>query len=326
MTIKSSGFNAHFDNKKRSEKSVVHSNKEIDNSKANNNYSFGGAWEDIKRSWAKRVEQVDKLMPPKRIRKDRVTAVMMEFTCPEAIEQAGKSRDFFAKAHNVLKEQFGKENVHGMCVHGDEQHEYVDKVTKIKKMSLKHAHALITPYTSSKGVNGKQFQTRASMTALNNAMNEMCVKEFGIEYLTNGIARKQKVEELKKESEISKLELELKHEELKSNINTLEQENKKVYRKGEDLVIINERTKNEIRVNRAILKKMVEYAEKNTLVDEYYEVLKNMPAFDESGRRLGMSVLEKAKEELAKQYETYDQEYDDYDEDYDYDYDEDYEW
>lgn len=194
--ITSYGFKAHFDLSTRTNKDVMHSNTHINTEKTIMNWCTSN-WQKAVESLQSRTKEVDEKIPPKRIKKDRVVGVMLEFPCPAEIEKNGKSDDFFFKAEKLIKEQFGEENVHGMYVHKDEQHTYTDKDGSIR-MSLQHAHILISPYTDEKGINGKAFVTRTNMIDLNKKMDEMVLREYGIGFNTHGEAQKKSVEELKR--------------------------------------------------------------------------------------------------------------------------------
>ena len=193
-----------------------HSNADIDKTKSIQNYTVGcNDWNDAVRDWKNRVQKVDAEHPPARVRSDRITACMVEFPCPWDIVNQGHEQDFFYAMYNLMREQFGPENVHGICVHRDEVHDYIDKDGQTHT-SMIHAHALVTPYarwTDKKGVehegiNGKNFETRTMLHTFNKAVNDMCVETFGMEYNTHGLAQCKKTEELKRESAAAKLERE----------------------------------------------------------------------------------------------------------------------
>ena len=107
---------------------------------------------------------------------------------------------------------FGEKNVHGGFVHKDELHEYRDKDGSLK-MSMEHMHLLVSCYAEwqqkdrktgemveRKGINGKNFETRPRLNKLNDMMQEMCQREFGVSFNTGEKPQKKSVERLKNES------------------------------------------------------------------------------------------------------------------------------
>lgn len=201
---KAGAMYTHMDSRARA--SHNHSNQDIDTSKTRLNYSIGSAsWGDAMKRLKERTAEVDAVKPPLRVKKDRVTGCVLEFACPQAIKDMGRSDEFFARMHSLFQQEFGEKNVHGTFVHKDEIHEYTDSVTKDKRSSLEHAHTLVSVYTEEKGINGKAFESRESLKKLNKAVNEMCVQIFGIEYNTHETPRHQKVEDMKLESRLASM-------------------------------------------------------------------------------------------------------------------------
>ena len=185
-----------------------HANKDIDTSRTHENYFIGcNDWNDMYKHWHERNEEVDRLHPPDRLTKDRTTGLMVEFPCMWEIVEAGQERDFFEKAFEYLKEKFGAENVHGMTIHKDEVHDYIDH--GVEKTSMIHAHALVTPYahwtkkdgTAREGLNGKNCLNRQFLRDLQEDFNVMHLREYGIEYNTHGLQQHKTVEQLKFEGE-----------------------------------------------------------------------------------------------------------------------------
>lgn len=199
-TQKAGAMKRHLGQKER--ENGNHSNQDINISLSKQNYSIGCSdyLEALERMKA-RTKEVDAVQPPKRIRKDRVTCCFIELPCPDRITQVGFSDLFFKKAFKVMQDFFGTENVHGGFVHKDERHEYIDKDGK-RKMSLEHMHTLISAYTKEKGINGKAFETKGHLRAFNKALDDMCIREFGISLNTGETPEKKSVERLKQETEL----------------------------------------------------------------------------------------------------------------------------
>lgn len=190
-----------------------HSNEHIDKKLSHLNYCIGcDDFSDAFNAMKKRVAEVDKMYPPDRKRADRKTACFLEIPCPNELRLQGKSDDFFAKSFEVMQNFFGEKNVHGGFVHKDELHEYRDKDGSLK-MSMEHMHLLVSAYAEwqqkdkktgeiveRKGINGKNFETRPRLNKLNDMMQEMCQREFGVSFNTGEKPQKKSVERLKTES------------------------------------------------------------------------------------------------------------------------------
>ena len=66
----------HIDPEER--RSHGHDNKDIDVTKTDQNYSFGcSSWDECTEALRKRNDEVDRMIPPQRLRSDRVIAVNM---------------------------------------------------------------------------------------------------------------------------------------------------------------------------------------------------------------------------------------------------------
>lgn len=201
-------------NGKQERLKINHSNMEIDKSKSNLNIYIGA--DDYKPMVEKvkaRIKEVDALYPPMRVRKDRITCIMLETPVPKIIEQQGKAEQFLRDAHKVIENFFGKENVGGSVCHFDEVHTYNNSKDGKKIESLIHAHTICCAYAEwteknkksneiikRKGINGKHCETRQRLNALNKAMNDMCLNNYGIPYNTGEKPQKKSVERLKEES------------------------------------------------------------------------------------------------------------------------------
>lgn len=190
-----------------------HSNPNIDKNKSNLNYYIGcDDYVDAYQAMCRRVEEVDKIYPPKRERKDRKICVSLEAKCPQSIFDEGRHEEFFEKTYQLFQNFFGAENVHGSCVHLDEMHPYIED--GVKKMSLAHSTTLVSAYTEwtekesgekRKGISASKLESRARLTALNRAMCDMVRREFGVEYNTGEKAKHKTVEQLKAQSELEEM-------------------------------------------------------------------------------------------------------------------------
>ena len=215
----------HLDDYQR--RTHTHSNRHIDVKQSYKNFFLGESnYDECLARLDERVRQVDKEHPPKRRVKDRKVACLLEATCPQSVASRGRADEFFHAFYNLLKSFFGERDVIGAVVHKDEVHEYIDK-DGTRRQSLEHIHAIVTCYAEwtdakgieRKGINGKHFETKEMLTRFNEAVDEMCVKTFGVEYNSHGLVEGMSVEELKRRSS-AKEEL-AKHAELVEEHNTL---------------------------------------------------------------------------------------------------------
>ena len=203
------GMKVHYDDKLRTERN--HNNKDIQQELSKHNYWIGcRSFEDVCNRVAARTAEADLLHPPKTVRKDRVTVISGTIPCPKEIKDAGREDEFMEKAYEILIKQYGSENVHGMQVHKDEVHKYIDFQGggEEERESLIHGHFWISPYAKwtekgekREGINGKNFLKKTTYNELNNEVDRMCRSIFDVAYMTGGIAGKKSVEQLKRENE-----------------------------------------------------------------------------------------------------------------------------
>lgn len=220
------GLKVHFDQDKRLE--CNHENPHIDKNKTHlNSFHDTPGYSDMLRRQRERVANVDELHPPERIRKDRITAVMMEIPVPESISNKGLTEKFLQDIYAMVGEMIGKENMCGMTIHRDEIHDYIDHGGKVRT-SLEHGHAMVVPYArwtaketvhdadgkpcrddqgkilkqdvAREGVNAKHFLTRNFLKKLQDKTQEMVLERYGISYQTSQEPMHMTVEELKQES------------------------------------------------------------------------------------------------------------------------------
>lgn len=205
------GMRVHFDAEKRVQGN--HANKDIDKSKSHLNLYIGAPdYKEMLDIIKKRVKNVDEEFPPERLRKDRKTMTILETPVPQAVADAGKAAEFLRDCHEEFIKYFGAENVGGTVCHFDEVHPYTDKDGK-ERMSLIHGHTLVANYVEwseknketgeieeRKGINGKNFETRKRLKALNKAIHEMCLERYGVSFNTGLTAEKKQIEVLKHES------------------------------------------------------------------------------------------------------------------------------
>lgn len=215
---------------------VEYNNKEINKELSHLNYTLGDnvveartAKEEVERL-KKRVSELDKIIPPQRVRKDRVTTVSFSIPAPEGLREEDE-KQFFAIAYSEITKMCGGiENVSRAYIHKDEIHEYYDSRNKQFVTSRPHMHLQGIAWTDEKGVNGKYFSRREQMTAINNKIDERCKIELGISFLKGDLSQHDRnwraVEDLKIKSakalkeEISRLETQAREQDKQAEILT----------------------------------------------------------------------------------------------------------
>lgn len=130
------------------------------------------------------VRDIDKKMPPRRLRADRVNLISYTIAAPETLKREDEDK-FFAIAHDeIAKACGGHQHVTAAFIHRDEIHDYVDPVTRELRTSKAHMHMCGVPFVHNIGINGKKFETRERMRRLNRAIDTRCKKELSIQFLT----------------------------------------------------------------------------------------------------------------------------------------------
>lgn len=192
------------------------------------------------------VAEIDKKMPPRRLRVDRVDIISYTVAAPDALKREDEDK-FFAIVHDeIAKCSGGHQHVTAAFIHRDEIHDYIDPVTKEAKISRPHMHMCGVPFVCNIGINGKKFETRERMRRLNRAIDTRCKRELQVQFLTGEVlqAKNRSVEDMKlvtktaqniektrQELEIMRCELSQLNEQaklLKDEINSLEDEKNKL--------------------------------------------------------------------------------------------------
>ena len=185
-----------------------HSNENINPELSPGNFYVGcNSYAEAVDNAEKRLKEVDAVLPPKRLKKDRVEALMVNIPCPEEVTEQGRTKEFFNKVNDCMKEYFGEKNWHGMEIHVDEVHQYYDPKLHKECTSLVHAHGVATPLVEGKGVNCKAFMTKANLARATKVVDDMCLREFGVSFRTYRDPQHKSVEELKSETNIARNEL-----------------------------------------------------------------------------------------------------------------------
>lgn len=207
------GLEVHFENSIRMR--AKHSNTEIDPALSPDNYYIGcESWRECADRMQDFIAEIDEKQPPQRIRPDRKTWISIYVPCPKAITDAGRADDFFQKSYDLI-DRILPGGLFGGQVHKDEIHSYKDHYDKESKEwveveSLEHEHLFAPAFTPEKGINCKSLCTRELYQRVQDEMQEMVQKEFGISYQTGAydeaIAQRKEKAKFKKTVEELKLE------------------------------------------------------------------------------------------------------------------------
>lgn len=183
-----------------------HSNKQLDTSKTHLNY---GMYENYAEACKRYDDRIAELAPKSSKRKDQVTGLGLVFPVPATLPEE-QHMDWFARCAGIICDTFGDENVMGFHVHRDEEHEYLHHETGELTTSRVHAHATVVPEYEGR-LCAKQVETRANIRKLNNAIEDMSQREFGVHFLEgkgNGKGKQTvRAEDLKRKSAVKLNEL-----------------------------------------------------------------------------------------------------------------------
>lgn len=144
------------------------------------------------------IAKIDKMRPPKRIKRDRKTVVELCVPAP----REGTSQEDALRFFQAVYDELGATGHHvcGGAVHGDEVHDYIDPNDKRIHRSRLHMHVLLVPETD-RGVNMKSWLTKSRFRELNALCDRVCERELGHPY-QDGSGRRSRgtVEALKEKS------------------------------------------------------------------------------------------------------------------------------
>lgn len=144
------------------------------------------------------IAKIDKIQPPKRIKRDRKTVAEL---CVPAPREGTSQEDALRFFQSVYDELWASGyHVCGGAVHGDEVHDYIDPYDRQLHRSRLHMHVLLVPETD-RGVNMKSWLTKSRFRELNALCDRVCMQELGHPY-QDGSGRRSRgtVEALKEKS------------------------------------------------------------------------------------------------------------------------------
>lgn len=186
-------------NKKDTREKGEHSNKHIDKTKTHLNTSkYGLSYAEACQKYDLRIYELDQL-PNQNKRKDRITLQVIEVPVPKDLPRE-HHQAFFDNVCDILIDFYGEKNLIDADYHFDEEHEYLNPETNEIEISRNHGHYEFIPEHDGK-LNGKWFSSKANMIKLNNKVQKMCQKEFGVKFMDGSKKKgKKSTEQLKNES------------------------------------------------------------------------------------------------------------------------------
>ena len=174
-----------------------YANPDIDQDKAGHVWVIGTA-NECQKSIRETIAKIDKKRPPKRVKRDRKTVAELCVPAPREGTSQEDAMRFFAAVYDEL--DAAGYHVCGGAVHGDEVHDYIDPDDKQLHRSRLHMHVLLVPETE-RGLNMKNWLTRARFRELNALCDRVCMRELGHRYQDGSKAKSRgKVEALKEKS------------------------------------------------------------------------------------------------------------------------------
>lgn len=173
-----------------------HSNEEIDKTKTKKNINiYNLSYKDTMQKLRDRIKKLDETTNTNK-RKDRVECFSLVIPATENMTET-EAKNFLQDCNELLKKEFGSENLVNSYIHFDEIHEYIDDF-KVKK-SRPHMHIFVVPEIG--GIlNGKKFSSKAEMKRVNKMIDELCRTKYHEAFLTGEKAKKKTVEQLKNQT------------------------------------------------------------------------------------------------------------------------------
>lgn len=139
------------------------------------------------------------------LKKDAVTCIGLETAAPANLPLS-QCAEWAKRVHELECEMFGAENVIDTDGHFDEIHLYKDPVKNAYVWSRFHIHSGVLPRRADGSFCSRSIATRENIIKLNDMIEEMTQREFGVQYNTGEEPRRKTVEALKAESAAAELE------------------------------------------------------------------------------------------------------------------------
>lgn len=208
----------HCDEEKRLE--ANHSNIDINKSATPNNMQGNLDYNAACRKYDDRIAFLDS-KPGANKRKDRVTCFGLNVPAPKDLKPEDE-KAFFMEVLEIIKNQYGEDNIIQYYVHQDEKHEYINAETGEQCMSRTHMQCYVVPEHNGK-LNGKWFSNKSNMIKLNNAIHRMAQEQFGVMFMDGSKKKSRKtVEQLKSESTYLEAQKELDIQKMEIDAQTAE--------------------------------------------------------------------------------------------------------
>lgn len=184
-----------------------HSNIDINKSATPNNLQGSLDYDAACKRYDERIAFLDS-KPGANRRKDRVTCFGLNVPAPKDLKPEDE-KAFFMDALEIIKNQYGEDNIIQYYMHQDEKHKYINAETGEQCMSRSHMQCYVVPEHKGK-LNGKWFSNKSNMIKLNNAIHKMAQEQFGVMFMDGSKKKSRKtVEQLKSESTYLKVQKEL---------------------------------------------------------------------------------------------------------------------
>lgn len=173
-------------------------NPDIDLPKAGLNVRlWGGSYAERCAAYDARIAELD-AQPGANLRKDRVTGQLIETPVPTGLPRS-KYNAWMRRVVEIQVARYGAKNVISADGHWDEEHEYIGDDGK-PTMSRVHVQTVVVPEVAGR-LCGKEFFSRRAMRELNDAVQEMSISEFGVQFMDGSKKKGTKsTEQLKAES------------------------------------------------------------------------------------------------------------------------------
>ena len=184
-----------------------HSNVHIDKSRTHMNWQMYEGYNATCTRLSDKLDELDRV-PGAHKRSNRVTMQCLEYPAPAGLPD-DKFHEWHMKVLGILKSMYGDDlYIVNSYEHYDEVHEYRRAHHDNVFTSRIHAHDCFVPLKDGK-LNGKACSVRKNIKKLNNAIQEMTKKDYGLDFMTGEKTKSPKtVEELKVESEIQEIKAE----------------------------------------------------------------------------------------------------------------------
>ncbi len=179
-------------------KTKSHSNENINPEETKNNTQLYQTYQETCLRFDKRMEWLEK-QPNKNKRSDKVICLGLEIPAPLDLPEEDFS-DWSESVLSIVEQQYGKDNVMNSYCHVDEVHDYETKGGTVT--SRRHLHILVVPEQNGR-LNARDVNSRKRMIKLNNAIQDMSVDDYGVDFM-NGTknSSQDSVEALKQRSKL----------------------------------------------------------------------------------------------------------------------------